>query len=149
MTRWSAAPRIERRELAVDPDRLPAEWHPVVRRVMAARNVRDAAELDARLSGLHAPEDLGGMAAAVSLLSSVLTAGGRIAVVGDFDADGATGSALAVLALRWMGAADVATVVPNRFAHGYGLSPGLVVDALVPLAPDLVITVDNLSLIHI
>lgn len=143
MTGWQATPRIERRELAGDPDRLPPEWHPVVRRVMAARNVRSADELDMRLSGLHAPEELGGMDAAVPLLAEVLAQRGRITVVGDFDADGATGSALAVRALRGLGAADVSYVVPNRFAHGYGLGPGLVRDALVPLKPDLVITVDN------
>lgn len=143
MTQWHAKPRIQRREITGDPDCLPAEWHPVVRRVMAARGVGDASELDVRLAGLHAPHELGGMEAAVSLLADVVADRGRITVVGDFDADGATGSALAVLALRSMGAADVSFVVPNRFAHGYGLSPGLVRDALVPLGPDLVITVDN------
>lgn len=143
MTPWQSPPRIQRREVPVDPDRLPAEWHPVVRRVMAARGVGDARDLDMRLAGLHAPGELGGMEAAVALLAEVVADGGRITVVGDFDADGATGSALAVLALHSMGAADVSFVVPNRFAHGYGLSPGLVRDALVPLGPDLVITVDN------
>lgn len=143
MTGWDAVPRIQRREVVVDPDRLPAEWHPVLRRVMAARHVSDAAELDARLSGLHAPGELAGMESAVPLLAQVVADQGRIVVVGDFDADGATGSALAVLALRALGANDVSFVVPNRFAHGYGLSPGLVDDALVPLDPDLVITVDN------
>lgn len=143
MRGWNSVPRIQRRELSVDPDRLPAEWHPVVRRIMAARHVRDAEELDARLAGLHDPHELGGMAAAVSLLARIIGDRGRVAVVGDFDADGATGSALAVLALRSMGAGDVSFVVPNRFSHGYGLSPGLVHDALVPLRPDLVITVDN------
>ncbi len=143
MSDWRSTPRIRRRELDSDPDRLPAEWHPVVRRVMAARQVRDAKDLDVRLSGLHAPRELGGMDQAVSLLARVVADRGRITVVGDFDADGATGTALAVLALRAMGAPDVSFVVPNRFAHGYGLSPGLVRDALVPLGPDLVITVDN------
>jgi single-stranded-DNA-specific exonuclease len=143
MTLWQSSPRIQRREPPVDPDGLPAEWHPVVRRVMAARGVGDARDLDMRLTGLYAPQELGGMEAAVALLSEVVAHGGRITVVGDFDADGATGSALAVLALRSMGATDVSFVVPNRFAHGYGLSPGLVRDALVPLEPDLVITVDN------
>lgn len=143
MTLWQSTPRIQRRKVPVDPDRLPAEWHPVVRRVMAARGVGDARDLDMRLAGLHAPQELGGVEEAVALLSDLVTDGGRITVVGDFDADGATGSALAVLALRSMGATEVSFVVPNRFAHGYGLSPGLVHDALVPLGPDLVITVDN------
>lgn len=143
MSGWTTRPRIERREVAVSPDVLPAEWHPVLRRVLAARGVQSADDLESRLAALHAPEQLGGMDAAACLVEQVIGDGGRIAVVGDFDADGATGTALAVLALEAMGARDPVFVVPNRFTHGYGLSPELVADSLVPLAPDLVITVDN------
>jgi single-stranded-DNA-specific exonuclease len=63
-------------------------------------------------------------------------------VIGDYDADGATGSALAVLGLRSLGAPSVSYLVPSRFAHGYGLSPP-VVDAAAPLQPGLILTVDN------
>ena len=63
-------------------------------------------------------------------------------MVGDYDADGATGSALAVLGLRALGAPAVSYLVPSRFAHGYGLSPA-VVDAAAPLGPGLILTVDN------
>ena len=62
--------------------------------------------------------------------------------VGDYDADGATGSALAVRGLRALGAARVSSLIPSRFAFGYGLSPA-VVEAALPLGPDLILTVDN------
>ncbi len=70
------------------------------------------------------------------------TATDRICIVGDFDADGATGTAVAVRGLRLLGARDVRYRVPNRFTHGYGLSPGLV-DDLAAESPDLIVTVDN------
>lgn len=127
----------------MSPDGLPPEWHPVVRRVLAARGIRQAHELDASLSGLHRPEQLGGVERAAALAADLVADGGRIVVVGDFDADGATGTALAVRALRGMGHGNVDYVVPNRFRHGYGLSPELVREALVERSPDLVITVDN------
>ena len=66
----------------------------------------------------------------------------RILIVGDYDADGATGSAVALLGLRALGAADVDHLTPSRFHHGYGLSPA-VVDAAAERRPDLIVTVDN------
>lgn len=143
MKAWTTRPRIERRDTGSSLDDLPPEWHPVLRRVLAARGVRDASDMESRLAALQPPESLGGMDEAVSIVRSVIQDGGRIAVVGDFDADGATGTALALLALRGLGARDVIFAVPNRFSHGYGLSPLLVTEELAPAAPDLVITVDN------
>ena len=67
---------------------------------------------------------------------------GRIVVVGDFDADGATSTALVLRCLRAMGFSDTDFLVPNRFDFGYGLSPGIV-DVAMALQPDLIITVDN------
>lgn len=136
-------PRIRQRPAGADPGRLPSRWHPVLRRVLAARGIGDASELDVALSGLHPPERLGGLDRAAELLADTVTAGARIVVVGDFDADGATGTALAVRALRDMGHDAVDFVVPNRMRHGYGLSAELVEEALRPLAPALVVTVDN------
>ena len=79
---------------------------------------------------------------ASALLADCIDGRGRIVVVGDFDADGATGSAVAILGLRALGAAAVEHMTPSRFKHGYGLSPA-VVDAAVECKPDLLITVDN------
>lgn len=143
MSGWSARPTLARREPKADPDGLPAEWHPVLRRVLAARGIGREKDLCPPLSALHPPESLGGVEEATGLLASAMFDGAAIVVVGDFDADGATGTALAVRALRAMGHGAVDFVVPNRFRHGYGLSPALVEEALAPLRPDLVMTVDN------
>lgn len=133
--------RLRRRKPA-GASRLPATLHPVLRRVYAARGVRDAAELDLALGRLHRPEGLPDLEQAAALLADVVASGGRILVVGDYDADGATGTALAVRALTAMGARQVDFLVPSRFAHGYGLSPALV-DAARAQAPELLLTVDN------
>ncbi len=85
---------------------------------------------------------LGGLSEAASLTADAITQDQRIVIVGDFDADGATGSALAMRGLSALGAADLHFRVPNRFADGYGLTPSLV-DHLRDLAPDLIVTVDN------
>ncbi|MGD9299842.1 MAG: single-stranded-DNA-specific exonuclease RecJ [Thiohalocapsa sp.] len=87
-------------------------------------------------AGLH------GIEAAAGLLADQIQRGGRILIVGDYDADGATGSAVALLGLRALGACAVEHLTPSRFRHGYGLSPA-VVDAAAERRPDLIVTVDN------
>ncbi|MCG6117997.1 MAG: single-stranded-DNA-specific exonuclease RecJ [Aquimonas sp.] len=131
---------IRRRSVPAAPLLNTGGLHPVLQRVYAARGLRDPAELDLRLTGLLRP-DLAGLEAAVVLLGQQRARGGRITVVGDFDADGATGTAVAVRGLRMLGFERVDYRVPNRFLHGYGLSPALVAE-LEP-APDLILTVDN------
>jgi len=116
------------------------------------------ANLDALLSRLYAhrgdaspafslaellpAEALMGIDAAGALLADQIQRGGRILIVGDYDADGATGSAVALLGLRALRAAHVDHLTPSRFQHGYGLSP-TVVDAAAERRPDLIVTVDN------
>jgi len=116
--------------------------HPVIARVYSARHVADIAELDHSLERLLPPGSLKGMDAAVALLTESLRAGQCILIVADFDADGATSCALAVRALRSMGAHDVRYAVPNRFEYGYGLTPEIVAVA-AQQQPHLLITVDN------
>ena len=135
------APRLVRRRPAPDA-RLPADLHPVLRRVYAARGIHHPEQLDLRLHRLHRPDGLPDLDTASGLLARAIMQGQRILVVGDFDADGATGTALAVRALSAMGAAGVSFLVPSRFRHGYGLSPA-VVEAALSLAPDVLLTVDN------
>lgn len=126
------------------PDQLSGleDVHPVLRRVYAARRIRNQAELDRGLASLHDYRGLLGMQAAVARLIGALEHGERILVVGDFDADGATSTALTVQALRQMGAAEVDYLVPNRFEYGYGLTPEIVAVA-ARSRPALIITVDN------
>jgi len=133
---------IVRRPVQISPDLLPDNLHPVLRRVYSARNIQSSRDLDASIANLHPPELMGGMDRAVDLLERALAERHRIVVVGDFDADGATSSALMVRALRQMGAADVQYLVPNRFEYGYGLTPEIVAVA-IERQPDLIVTVDN------
>ena len=131
------------RPRAAGDDRgLPAQLHPVLRRIYAARGVTDAQELDTELSRLHAPSSLRGIDAACALLAAAIRDDRRILIAGDYDADGATATAVAVLGLRALGARRVDYIVPNRFTMGYGLSPPLVGLALERGA-ELIVTVDN------
>jgi single-stranded-DNA-specific exonuclease len=133
--------RIVRRPLAPAAPALGATLHPVLVRVYAARGVRSAFELDNSLERLLAVGTLEGVAPAVELLLAHRS-NGRVLVIGDFDADGATSSALVVRALRGCGFAQVDFLVPNRFEFGYGLTPEIVALAL-SRAPTLIVTVDN------
>lgn len=132
------APEIRRREPAAEP---LAGVHPVLARVLAARGIIDAAELDAGLQHLLAP-GLAGLDPACERLERALRAGEPILVVGDFDADGATSVALAVRTLHALGHSAVDYLVPNRFEYGYGLSPELV-EVAAERKPGLILTVDN------
>ncbi|HBG94532.1 MAG TPA: single-stranded-DNA-specific exonuclease RecJ, partial [Chromatiaceae bacterium] len=102
----------------------------------------DARAAEINLADLLPANDLLGIESAAELLADSIGRRARITVVGDFDADGATGSAVAILGLRALGAEDVRYLTPSRFKHGYGLSPA-VVDAAESAKPDLLITVDN------
>jgi len=115
--------------------------HPVLRRVYAARGVSQSEELDLSLERMLPVGSLDGVEAAARLLAEHREAG-RVLVVGDFDADGATSSALVVRALRSMKFAHVDFLVPNRFRFGYGLTPEIVALA-VETRPSLIVTVDN------
>jgi single-stranded-DNA-specific exonuclease len=114
----------------------------VLERVYRARSVRGPEELEQGLARLHPVGSLARADQAAELLHQMLAGGRRILILADFDADGATGCALAVRALRRMGAADVRYLVPNRFEYGYGLTPEIVELAAMQ-EPDLIVTVDN------
>ena len=130
-----------RRAPGVQGAPLGGDLHPVLERVYAARGVRSAADLDTSLARLLPVGTLEGIPAAVDLLLQHRTPG-RVLIIGDFDADGATSSALMVRALRSFGFAAVDFLVPNRFQFGYGLTPGIV-SLAAARAPTLIVTVDN------
>lgn len=113
----------------------------VLARIYAARNA-GAEHLDLGLKHLQPPFDLPGIGAAVDLLEQAIRQRQRILVLADYDADGATSCALAIRALRAMGAEQPLYLVPNRFVHGYGLTPGIV-QLASRQRPDLLITVDS------
>lgn len=134
--------RIIQRESSANEQMLPVDCHPVLRRAYAARGIASARELDRSLNALLPVDLLGGLTDAVALLARALRQQQRILIIGDFDCDGATSCALAVLALGSMGCASVDYLVPNRFDYGYGLTPEIVKLAQEQ-KPDLIITVDN------
>jgi single-stranded-DNA-specific exonuclease len=136
-------PLIQQRPLAVAPDHPGlAGLHPVLARVYAARGIDAPEQLGRRLQELLPDERMKGMAAAVARLVAAIERRQSILIVGDFDCDGATSTAVALLGLRMLGAAAVDYLVPNRFEYGYGLSPEIV-DVAAVHKPDLLITVDN------
>ena len=112
-----------------------------LKKIYAARSIKES-DLSLSLACLFKP-NFDQLDAAITLLESAVKLDKRILIVGDFDADGATASAVAVKALRLMGAKQVDFLVPNRFKHGYGLSPEIVTEAKREKDPDLIITVDN------
>lgn len=133
---------IVRRETTPLPEDLPAEMPELLARIYASRGITTANALNYSLDQLPPFGRLKGIDEAVSLLEQALNQGQRILVVGDFDADGATSTTLAVKALRILGAAEVDFLVPNRFEYGYGLTPEIVAVA-AERRPDLIVTVDN------
>ncbi|CUX97337.1 single-stranded-DNA-specific exonuclease RecJ [Candidatus Hoaglandella endobia] len=119
-----------------------ADCPPLLKRLYAQRGVKSVGELERSLHGLLAYQNLLGIEQAVNLLINALVDQRKFLVVGDFDVDGATSTALTVLALRQLGAQAVDFLVPNRFEDGYGLSPRLV-DQAIRRGAQLIITVDN------
>lgn len=120
---------------------LPITGCRVLARVYAHRGVQPQ-QLELNLAELAPPSLLKGLGAAVSLLIEAIKRQQKVLIVGDYDADGATSTALAMLALPKFGLNRIEYIVPNRFEYGYGLTPEIVELAL-PSAPDLIITVDN------
>ena len=133
--------RIKRRGVDANECSL-ADLHPVLQRVYAARGVKSQEDLDLRLNRLLPISRMKGLPAAVDLLLEMRDGQEGIVVVGDFDADGATSTALVLRALRSLGFSNVDYLVPNRFEYGYGLTPEIVEMAALS-HPSLIITVDN------
>ncbi|MEW7312188.1 single-stranded-DNA-specific exonuclease RecJ [Buttiauxella gaviniae] len=121
---------------------LSQQLHPLLKRLYASRGVRGEQDLERSVKGMLPWQQLSGMDKAVELLHNAFREGLRIIVVGDFDADGATSTALSVLGLRSLGCQNVSYLVPNRFEDGYGLSPE-VVDQAHARGAQMILTVDN------
>ena len=134
--------------IPLGPDLIEAaQRHALSRRVagiLAARGVAGAAELDAWFgtphAGLHDPSLLPDAAVALARLEQAKTNGEHVLVFGDFDADGLTGLAILVLALRRFGI-DALPYVPSRLEEGHGLSLAAL-DAAVAAGAQLIVTVD-------
>ncbi|WGE70844.1 single-stranded-DNA-specific exonuclease RecJ [Actinobacillus equuli subsp. haemolyticus] len=116
--------------------------HPLLNRLYQSRGIASPQELERTLQFLHKPNQLANIDAAVELLIEAYKQQSRIIIVGDFDADGATSTALAILALRQLGFENVDYLIPDRFSQGYGLSLA-VAEMVLAKGTDIVMTVDN------
>jgi len=117
--------------------------YPVLQRIYSSRGIESPIELEYGLEKLLSYNSLLGIDKAVSCLFDALKNQKNILIIGDFDVDGATSTAVAIRALRSFGAKHVNFLVPNRFAFGYGLTPELVEIAASSFNPALIMTVDN------
>ena len=133
---------IKRRPADLSAVQFSDSLHPLLQKIYAARNISSESEISTGLDGLLSPKALKGLDGAVKILVDTLKQQQTILIVGDFDADGATSTALAVAALRALGAVSVDFLVPNRFEFGYGLTPEIV-EVAAQKNPQLIITVDN------
>ena len=134
--------QIHTRAFNLDDADFSSELDPLLQRIYQSRGINNQLALDRQLSCLPAPSLLSGMTEAVERLITALQQDQQIVIVGDFDADGATSSALMMLALRAMGFQRLDFLVPNRFDYGYGLTPEIV-DLATQYKPQLIVTVDN------
>ncbi len=116
--------------------------HPVLQQVFSHRKVTELEQVEYNLKRMLGFESLKNIERAAQLVVDAITQQQSILIVGDFDADGATSTAVCFRALNMFGHSDVDHLVPNRFDFGYGLSPELVAVAC-DKNPDLLITVDN------
>ena len=135
--------RLQRRERVESGSGL-AELPKLLARVYAARDVNDVEQLKYTLDKLLPYEYLSNIIPAVERIATAVTEQQKILMVGDYDADGATSTAVAIRGFKMCGNQNVSYLVPNRFEYGYGLTPELVAAAQVQgIEADLVITVDN------
>lgn len=133
-------PLIQQRPFLTRPENIQGV-SPFIAQLLARRGVQSELELELKLKHLVAP-NMKGLQDAIQIIDQAIDENKKIVIVGDYDADGATSTALMVLVLGEMGA-DVDYLVPDRFKYGYGLTPKIADLAFVSYQPDLLITVDN------
>lgn len=132
---------VKRRIIPVIPN-FPSSIPSILQRIYATRGITSNNQLERGAKHLLSFQSMHGIEKAVDILVEAIAKQTRIIVVGDFDVDGATSSALSVMAFRMMGSNNVDYLVPNRFEDGYGLSPD-VVDQAKAMGAEIIMTVDN------
>lgn len=130
------------RRLAHDTSALPVHLHPILKQIYAARGITAEQQLQQTIDQIHKPNELLGLNVACDLLFTAIKHNKRIIVVGDFDADGATSSALMMQGLNLLGSKNHDFLVPNRFEYGYGLTPEITLMA-ISMGAQVIVTVDN------
>ena len=126
----------------IDISDFDADFPPILKQVLLRRGIHSLQDLDYSLSNLLPFSQLLNIELAVDLLVQALAQQWRVLIVADFDADGATSCAVAIKALKAMGLTEISYLVPDRFKHGYGLTP-IISELASQRQPDLLITVDN------
>jgi len=134
--------KIIRRQAVISESLNSASLPHLLKRIYAARGITDLSEVKYELATLAHFAALKNIDAAVNCLCEALAKEERMLIIGDFDADGATSTALMMLALKSFGFKNLGYLIPNRFEFGYGLTPEIVQVAATS-KPDLIITVDN------
>lgn len=135
-------PKIVVRQTRESALQQEVDLHPLLKRIYTARGVNSMSDLNYNLDQLLPYNNLLNINQAVDCLLKILEQQKNILIIGDFDVDGATSTALAILALNSFGFKNVSYLVPNRFTYGYGLTPEIV-GVAAARKPDLIITVDN------
>lgn len=135
-------PAVIEQDLLLESSSFSAEQQQLLNQIFYQRGIRQSSELSCDLSKMLSPATMLGIEPASDLLLKHIVTQRKILIVGDFDADGATSTALMVRVLKAFGVQSVDYLVPNRFEFGYGLSPEIV-DEAIKFQPDLIITVDN------
>jgi len=136
------AKKIKRIAGAISDQLLQSDLHPVLQKVLSNRKINSPDQIEYSLNKLIGFNQLMGIEQAVELIINAIKHKQKILIVGDFDADGATSTAVCMRALKMLGHYNVSYLVPNRFDYGYGLSVEIVAVACQN-KPDLLITVDN------
>ena len=133
---------IIRRDEVISPELERSNLHPLLKKIYANRGVDKLEQLDYSLARLIDFSLLKDIDKASAVIADIIETGGKLIIVGDFDADGATSCAVMMRCLKAFGLENVDYLVPNRFDFGYGLSPQIV-DVAARSKPDLIVTVDN------
>ncbi len=142
MSKHTRVRKIHRRDVHISDELNNAALHPVLKRIYANRAINSLSQVDYSLNRLLDYKQLKGIETAAVIVAEAVSNDQRILIVGDYDADGATSSAVVVRALKSFGATNVDYLVPNRFEYGYGLTPEIVAVAS-DYSPHVLITVDN------
>ena len=130
------------RRQQVNDEHLPKTLHPIIRQIYARRGVTSEQQLELTAANLCAVDSLKGLPEACALLHTALQEKKNITIIGDFDADGATSTALMMEALAMLGSSNHHFLVPNRFKYGYGLTPEIV-EIAASQGAQVLVTVDN------
>ena len=119
-----------------------SDLHPLLKRIFAAREVESLQHCEYAIDKLLPPDEISNLSEAAKLLCQHIQKGNHILIFGDYDADGATSTALCIRSLTAMGHQNCTFRLPDRFVDGYGLSTGIA-QKIQQDNPDCVITVDT------